>query len=195
MKYDFIEIGTSDFDTLIQSTEGQIGLSIEPLKIYLDRLPSNKTVIKVNCAVSDRNGVTHVYWVDPHDIDKYDLPLYLKGCNSIENPHPTTLRILNERNLESLLKKETCETITWNRLVNRYNIDSITLLKIDTEGHDCVIINNILNSECKVLPKKIWFESNELSNQKLLNRTLKRLDIFGYKVTFNDNLDTICEMV
>ena len=38
MRYDFIEIGTSDFDTLLQESQSEIGLSIEPLKIYLDNL-------------------------------------------------------------------------------------------------------------------------------------------------------------
>ena len=41
MKYDFIEIGTSDFGTLIQSSTNEIGISIEPLKIYLDRKESS----------------------------------------------------------------------------------------------------------------------------------------------------------
>ena len=49
MKYDFIEIGTSDFDTLIESTQGKIGITIEPLLFYLENLPKNPSVIKVNC--------------------------------------------------------------------------------------------------------------------------------------------------
>ena len=48
MKYDFIEIGTSDFDTLLETTTNKIGISIEPLKFYLDSLPNNDKVIKVN---------------------------------------------------------------------------------------------------------------------------------------------------
>ena len=78
MKYNFIEIGTSDFDTLLQTTENQIGLSIEPLKIYLDRLPNNSHVIKVNCAISDKNGMTNVFWVKPEDIDEYELSALIK---------------------------------------------------------------------------------------------------------------------
>jgi hypothetical protein len=35
MKYDFIEIGTSDFDTEIENCDdNKKGLSIEPVKIY-----------------------------------------------------------------------------------------------------------------------------------------------------------------
>jgi len=193
MKYDFIEIGTSDFDTLLQTTEGQIGLSIEPLKFYLDRLPNNSHVIKVNCAISDRNAMTNVFWVDPIDIEVYELPSFLKGCNSILKPHITTERILKEEKLEFLLNQTECEMITWQKLVERYNVESVNLLKIDTEGHDCVIVNNILNSDSRILPKKIWFEANELTNPKFVEKTVKRLEGFGYKILDYNDWDVIVE--
>ena len=48
MNYDFIEVGTSDFDTLIQdATDNCIGLCIEPIKFYLDRLPNKPNVKKI----------------------------------------------------------------------------------------------------------------------------------------------------
>ena len=37
---DFLEIGTADFDTEIEKADNNTrGFSIEPLKIYLDKLP------------------------------------------------------------------------------------------------------------------------------------------------------------
>jgi FkbM family methyltransferase len=182
MKYNFIEIGTSDFDTLLQTTENQIGLSIEPLKFYLDRLPNNSHVIKVNCAISDKNGITNVFWVKPEDIDEYELSWYLKGCNSIIRPHTTTEKELKEKKLEFLLNQTECEMITWDKLIERYDVESVDLLKIDTEGHDCVIINSILNSNTNLLPKKIWFEANELTNPKFVEKTVKNLEKFGNKI-------------
>lgn len=193
MKYDFIEIGTSDFDTLLQTTERQIGLSIEPIKFYLDRLPKNSHVIKVNCAISDKNSMTSVFWVNPEDIDQYELPWFLKGCNSIIRPHLVTERELKEKNLEFLLNQTECEMITWDRLVERYDIEIVNLLKIDTEGHDCVIINNILDSKTERFPQKIWFEANELTNPKFVARTVKRLEEFGYKIVKYNNWDVIVE--
>ena len=66
MKYDFIEIGTSDFDTLIQSSNTTTkGISIEPLKFYLDNLPNNDNIIKSNYAVSNFNGKIDIYYVPP----------------------------------------------------------------------------------------------------------------------------------
>lgn len=194
MKYNFIEIGTSDFDTLLQTTENQIGLSIEPIKIYLDRLPNNNHVIKVNCAISDKNGITDVFWVKPEDIDEYGLSVYLKGCNSIIRPHTVTERELKEKKLEFLLNQTECEMITWEKLVQRYDVESVDLLKIDTEGHDCIIINNLLDSNINILPKKIWFEANELTNPKFIEKTVKRLEEFGYKVITYSDWDVIVEM-
>jgi hypothetical protein len=57
MHYDFIEIGTSCFDTLIEkSSDVKVGISIEPIKYYCDKLPNKKNVIKLNKGISDQNG-------------------------------------------------------------------------------------------------------------------------------------------
>jgi FkbM family methyltransferase len=183
MHYDFIEIGTSDFSTILQEKNIGIGLSIEPLLIYLNNLPDKETVIKVNCAVSDKDGYADVYWIDPGDIKKYNLPDWLRGCNSIINPHPTAVAELNVRNLYSIYKKDICEIISWDTLVKRYNVNSVDYLKIDTEGHDYIILENMLSSEMNILPKKIVFENNILTSQEATNRILNKLIEKGYIVT------------
>jgi FkbM family methyltransferase len=193
MKYDFIEIGTSDFQTLLQTTEVQIGLSIDPIKLYLNNLPNNSHVIKVNCAISDRNGIADVFWLDPKDIEEYNLPWYLRGCNSIIKPHKTTMMELEERNLEFLLKQTTCEMITWKTLVERYDVNELDVLKIDTEGHDCVIINDIIDNDGGVLPKKIFFEGNQLTNPEFIRKTISRLEKLGYTLIYRDDSDITLE--
>jgi hypothetical protein len=140
MRYDFIEIGTSDFDTLLETSVTEIGLSIEPLKIYLDNLPDKDTVIKVNCAISDKDGTVDVYWIDPKDIGLHDLPIWLKGCNSIIEPHPSAIKELKDRNLEHVYRKTECKCLTWNSIVDIYDIKHVEYLKIDTEGHDCLLL-------------------------------------------------------
>ena len=98
--YDFIEIGTSDFNTLIQkATPSTVGLSVEPLKDYLDRLPTKPHVQKVNAAVSKRSGSIDLYYVpDAVRIEK-GLPSWMKGTNSIGAPHPTVVRYLEKHGL------------------------------------------------------------------------------------------------
>lgn len=194
MKYDFVEIGTSDFGTLLQTHNNQIGLSIEPLKIYLDNLPNKDNVTKVNCAVSDKDGMVSIFWIDPSDIEKYNLPHWLKGCNSIQKPHPTAINHLKKQNLEHIYKQTECECLTWSTIIDRYDIDYVEYLKIDTEGHDCVIINNILDVN-SVLPKKILFESNVLTSSDTINVTIHRLKQNGYIIIKSGPDDTLVEML
>ena len=179
MRFDFIEIGTSDFDTLLETSNNKIGMSIEPLKFYLDSLPNNDKVIKVNCAISDTDFETDIFWISPDDIKKYDLPNWLRGCNSIINPHPSAIIELEKRNLLEVYKKSKCKCITWITLVNTYDITSVNLLKIDTEGHDCKIIKNILYSNT-ILPDEILFEYNVLTNENEFKNTMDLLIINGY---------------
>jgi dTDP-glucose 4,6-dehydratase len=184
MHYNFIEIGTSDFDTLIQSTSNQIGLSIDPIQLYLDRLPNNPYVIKVNAAISFKDGFTNAFWVNPEDITKYNLSWYLKGCNSIYEPHPLTLKEIQDKNLEHLMNKIKVEILTWKTLVKRYNIEIVDFLKIDAEGHDTIIVNDILDNNSGVLPKKIQFEANALTSEEDRNETLKKAQQCGYNFNY-----------
>ena len=126
MKYDFIEIGTSDFDTLLETTTNKIGISIEPLKYYLNNLPNNDKVIKVNCAISDSDFETDIFWVSPDDIKKYNLPNWLRGCNSIISSHPSVMKELEKNNLLEIYKTSKCKCITWSTLISTYDITSVT---------------------------------------------------------------------
>tara|TARA_R110000822_G_scaffold75288_1_gene181084 strand:+ start:2709 stop:5171 length:2463 start_codon:yes stop_codon:yes gene_type:complete len=192
MNYDFIEIGTSDFETLIQSSTNEIGLSIDAVNLYLNRLPNKETVTKLNYAISNYSGITQVYYVEPEDIESNNLSWYLKGCNSIGEPHPITLRELKEKNLEHLLKADEVEVLTWKDLVERYNIESVKTLKIDAEGHDTIIVNNILEGGHNVYPGVIIFEANELTPDSVRLETIQNAIKVGYSfIEFNTKKDVI----
>lgn len=194
MNLDFIEIGTSDFETLIQSTENQKGLSIDAVSLYLDRLPNNPSVTKLNYAISNYSGKTKAYYVHPKDIEENDLSWYLKGCNSIGEPHKVTVRELKENNLEHLLIEEEVEVLTWKELVKRHNIKSVKTLKIDAEGHDTIIVDNIMEGGHNVYPETIIFEANELTSLEDRTSTIKKSIKSGYKFKeFNYKCDVILE--
>lgn len=181
MILDYIEIGTSDFDTLVQNTD-LTGLSIDPLKIYLDALPNKVNNIKINAAISDFDGFCDVYYIDPKDIESYNLPGWLRGCNSIQNPHPSALKVLNELGLTTLYQKTVINTLSWDTLVRTKNIVSVEFLKIDTEGHDHIIIKSVLESTTNILPKKITFETNTLTPENIISETISSLIDRGYEV-------------
>jgi len=186
MKYDFVEIGTCDYHTLLEGCSLiQVGLSVEPIKTYLDRLPDKPNVTKVNAAISSENNIVDLFWVEPHNQDKYNLS-FTKGWGTIIKPH----RGHNEaqKMLETgMLSKHKVEAITWTTLTERYQIDSVDLVKIDTEGHDCVVVNSILDST--IHPIQIEFETTHCPKEELV-QTFTRLQEIGY-VLIADGEDVV----
>jgi FkbM family methyltransferase len=194
MKFDYIEIGTSNFDTMCQEHPNLVGISIEPVDVYLKSLPSHDSLIRINCAISNFKGHGEVFYVHPEDIDKYELPQWLKGCNSFNSIHPSTKIELDKRDLIHLAQFKYVEVLTWKDLVERYDITQVNYLKIDTEGHDLIIINFILDlmeKEPTILPEQIFFESNILIDANELKTILERLTNFGYEMIFSNSENTL----
>ena len=203
--YDFIEIGTAFFDTLIEkATDEEYGLSIEPIAEYLNRLPDKKNVIKINGAVvadEDINGLD-VYYVEEEIIDKYNLGIWMKGCNSIGKPHdfhtnyfpcPWTWhhhpdrKSLPTTNLMDYgwVSIKTIPCYTYKNLIETYNIGQLEHLKIDTEGYDCKILTSVLSYYKDIpefLPKFISFESNAHSDLNAVSDIKNKLVNVGYEV-------------
>ena len=76
---------------------------------------------------------------------------------------------------QSEVKVERIKTV-----LDRHKITSINELKIDTEGHDTVILNDYLDT-VDFLPDKIIFEANDLSSITELNKTINKLKRKGYR--------------
>ena len=184
MFYDFIEIGTSDFDTLIQSADqGTRGLSIDALSIYLDRLPSPKNCQKVQAAISDREGEVAFYFVRPEHIAQYGLASWVRGCNSIGKPHPSVVAQLEGLGLEPM-EVMSVETVRMCRLMSifdQYEVEGVYYLKVDTEGHDAVILHDFFDAcDNHRLPHSLLFESNILSEREGVQRLIAKLINRGY---------------
>ncbi len=177
--YDFIEIGTSDFDTLIETSDDEtVGLSIEPIKYYLDRLPERKNVKKLQVAISETDGFMDIYYIPLDKIEEYSLPFWVRGTNSINQPHPFAVKKIGKEIYDSVVNIEKIPTLSWKTLVNQEHIKSIGFLKIDTEGHDHIILNGYLElceSQPNLYAETIQFEYHpEISNidelEKIINR-------------------------
>jgi hypothetical protein len=194
MYLDYIEIGTSDFDTLVQKTDLK-GISIDPLSIYLDRLPNKNNNIKLNVAISDFDGQCDVYYISPEDIEKHNLPNWLRGCNSIMKPHPSALEILIEFGLTNIYQHKKIDVLTWDTLIRTKNIIGVDYLKIDTEGHDSIIVKSILDSTTNILPKKIEFETNILTPDNVVTETINKLIDRGYSVILKNHENTVVELL
>jgi mannosyltransferase OCH1-like enzyme len=190
MVFDFIEIGTSDFDTLIETaSDDTVGLSIEPLKIYLDNLPNKQLVTKVNAAIAKEDGFLEIYYVPEEKIIEHNLPWWVRGSNSVGAPHPFTIKEIGEDLYNNIVKIGRVPTMSWKTLVNSYNVERIKYLKVDTEGYDHHILNDYLDiceKNPELLADKIKFERHsEVSNLEEIDKVIARFK--GYHVEFNES--------
>jgi FkbM family methyltransferase len=191
MKYDFVEIGTSDFDTLIETaTDITRGISIEPIQYYLDRLPNPANVVKLCCAVSPNRQTVmlEIYHVPDAMIQAHGLPEWLRGCNSIGGYHLQHKKL----GIEHLVKITHVPCYPLEKILAQHQVTELDLLKIDTEGQDSDILINYANS-MPVRPKKIVFESNELSSADKIKAVIDRYVDLGYCVS-QAGSDTVLEI-
>jgi len=191
-RLDFLEIGTSDFDTLIElAGPDSIGVSVEPVKYYYDRLPDKSGVKKLNVAISDKRGSGKIYYIPPDTIKELGLFKDYRGCNCLNTPHPTVVQSLLNLGYnpdEFFVEEDVC-ILKYSDLVALCGFSEVKYCKIDTEGHDCKVIKSILDYG-DVLPERIKFESNTLSKTKEIAATILRLKHSGYKVIEQSRTDT-----
>jgi len=195
MHYDFIEIGTSNFDTLaISSPDDQLGIVVEPIKRYIDSLPDRENVIKVNAAIS-MDGNTDdakIYYIPEEIIDSNsDVPFFFKGCNSLNEYHPLHL----EHDLKHLVKIDVVPCMTILDLFKKYDVESVTYLQTDTEGADAGILtqlqNYMLNDNTSFRPKRIKFEAKYMSQEdqeRILYNFIKNMNYIAEEVSYDITL-------
>ena len=186
--YDFIEIGTADYDTLIQKADDtHKGISIDPFRNFLDKLPNKKGCTKICSAIYDKEGETDIFYVTDDDIKNHNLPDWIKWSSSIHSPHPFVLQILNEIGLDpdTILKTKTVPITRLKTIIDQYKIDEIKILKIDAEQSDDIILIDYFNC-CKdegyPLPFFIQYEHVALSPRRR-NHILGIAVKMGYMVT------------
>jgi len=177
MNYDFIEIGTSDFGKLQQGPGGW-GLAIDPVESVIENFPPVERVNKFCAAISNRNGRAKVYWIDSKDVDTHNLPEWISGYSTIDNPSSLVLELLKEKDLAYLMNESYCEVMTWKSLVKKCEIEGVESMRINTKMNDNLIVDAILDYGA-ILPTKIQFENSGSPD------VMKTLQIFSYTVVEN----------
>jgi FkbM family methyltransferase len=185
MNYDFIEVGTSDFETHIQNARDEtVGLSIEPIQYYLDRLPNKENVEKLNCAVSfdGKPGRDKVYYIPHETIVRQGIPHWIRGCNSMGDYHYQH----KVRNLQEHVKTIEVDVIPLRDIFEHHNVEQLKTLKLDTEGGDSYILQSFipfLKDRLKEnYPQTIEFETNILTPAEVVNETIELYVELGYRV-------------
>tara|TARA_R110002020_G_scaffold91748_1_gene222693 strand:- start:426 stop:1019 length:594 start_codon:yes stop_codon:yes gene_type:complete len=159
--YSFIEVGTSDFASLTSQKcyRDKLGISIEPVKKLLDRLPISENHIKVCKALDITSGKKDFYkYIDEYlDIpaNSGDKHAYERGMSCLATTDNLEKRITSSvRNDRFEITQ--VETITWSQLIEEYDIGSVDYLKIDTEGYDAYLLIELRKTILR--PDRIKFE-------------------------------------
>lgn len=191
---DYVDIGTSDFEI----GSGQIEcdktyILVEPLKMYLDNLPNDTNITKVNNAIGDKEGDLPIFYVSQENIEKYNLPYWVRGCNKIGEKHPVVIKYLLDANItEDIFSVDTVKTITFKQLIDDFCIGHICNLKIDTEGYDHIILNDVITEiiNGNVVIDKITVEYIEYhGNTELIDSLYEKIGhLYSIKKRNGDNL-------
>lgn len=187
---DFVEIGSCDHDTLLDSaTANTTGIVIEPIKIYLDRLPDLPGVTKLNIAISPDNitGEVDIYYVPPEIIESNpEYHLTLKGCNQIGGIHQQHVLW----HLEQYVVSTKVKIVPLPAVLEQHGVRGIKHLKIDIEGGDSMLLKNFvsyLNTKSKdYYPEQITFETNKLTPVELVDEVIQIYQQLGYRVVDRD---------
>lgn len=85
----------------------------------------------------------------------------------------------------------TIETTTIKDIMSNYEHDHIDLLKLDIEGAEVKVINNMLDD--KIYPKYLCIEFDLFLKKKDqengTSKVMKRIESLGYKILKNDNMN------
>jgi len=126
-----------------------------------------------------------VYFIPPQVIAKHRLPNWLRGCNSIGAPHPTVARQLDKMGIapELVLMRQPVPCHRLQTVLRQQDVQGVFMLKVDTEGHDAVILNDFFSDATpEQWPHQIIFESNKLSDSETIHRLIAKLILMGYDI-------------
>lgn len=159
----YIQIGANDgisFDPIYPILKGKpiYGIALEPVKDIFDELVENfkdrPNIKLLNLAIHKSKKKEIIYRVNP---SIKNLPNWTKGIGSFNKDHYKLTSIDKEYIIEELVN-----CISWDELIENYNIEKIDLLQIDTEGYDLKIIESIEFD--KIKPTIISFEHGLMEN-------------------------------
>ena len=134
----FIEIGTSDFNTLVPLAQvGWKGIFVEPLEELLDNLERFEGCIYENCAVLDEMTTMNLHFYDLDWVPQSNQH-WTRGVGSLSETNHFNLNPQfkeHERNRD-------VPVVTLDHLIEKHNVKRIDYLKIDIEGLDYKILDN-----------------------------------------------------
>ena len=173
------------------------GILIEPVPAIFEKLKQNYAdrphLYFENVAISDSRRICDFYIVD-EGADFFKIHPHL--INEVGGPYGSLVGSLNREHIfkcKSALTDKEIKTIsvqcmTFQDIIDKYQLDHVDVVQIDAEGHDAAILLSI-DFE-KIQPKIIIFEHNHMTFE-IYRECMKKLELSGYSVIYTGPLDTI----
>lgn len=185
-----INIGAMDglmFDELsgYSNLYGFSGLYVEPIPYLFERLKSNldsgKNIFE-NAAISTHNGTVEMLTIDQEAIDLGKVHSCFYGMSSITPPQNGLGSEGDREVVEKYGKVLHVPCLTLDSLFKKHNITSFDILKLDTEGHDFVIFNQLdLDKYRPLLIRMEWINLPKQDKWACLNK----LTSYNYYVEYS----------
>jgi FkbM family methyltransferase len=140
-----IDIGVGSFNFYFEvfHDAGYKTYAIEPLPTEnLKKTANNKNIELIEACILDYEGTTNIYSGIFRNAD----------CIDVSSVNQDWWGITEKSKVREV------NSLTLKKIVEKYNINRITYLKIDTEGSEYSIIKQLVNFEKILLPKIIEFE-------------------------------------
>lgn len=151
-------------------------LLIEPVKYNFEQLKNRfknyKNIIFENIAIGDKNELTDFFHVLESSINKLKKH-WASGIGSFSKEHLLKHRTKRFQITEEDIECIKIETMTFNKLIQKYKIEYIKKLMIDAEGFDYNIIKSI--DFKKIFIKEIIFEKKHLSTTFQISSKLNEI--------------------
>ena len=173
-----LEIGCHHRRTMLEYPECQHAriFMVDPIKAWLDKVPDNPRVTKINMAVTAQHSGPHDFWyIDEETSKANDLPDWSTTMGSLLPTHPT----IEHFQWRQHQRHVTVPCVTLLDLIDEHDLWDIDFMQVDTEGMDHEILMALPE---QVNPDIIRFESKLLSTDNIIELT-NRFRGRGYQST------------
>tara|TARA_Y100000590_G_scaffold192280_1_gene218598 strand:- start:234 stop:845 length:612 start_codon:yes stop_codon:yes gene_type:complete len=154
-------------------------LLVEPVEYNFDQLKNRfknyNNIIFENIAIGEKNESVDFFHVLESSIGKLKKH-WASGIGSFSKEHILNHRTKRFQITEKDIKCISIKAITFDKLIEKYNIKYINKLIIDTEGFDYKIIKSI--NFKKIFIKEIMFEKKHLSKTFQVDNKLDEIKNF-----------------
>lgn len=183
----WVNVGANDGVTndlcsdLIRGSEKWTGLLIEPVPYLFEKLQANypaERFLFENIAIGCKPGSAPLFYLGPDAREAHELPDWVEGLGSFNRDHLDRHLARADGALDPFIRERLVPVDTLARVVTKHGLTHITLLQIDTEGHDYDVLKSL---NAVIAPALICIEHEHLSmadKEQMLDGLVKDYDVF-----------------